>query len=506
MVASLLKILTSGIQDERVFYEDTLYPFIKLFKKAGRFTTQWNRIDFDSVPQFGQTAFFTITNRGHLVTRMYLVATMPDIYTKQAEAIVASGLAFAGPRFGWTNSLGHALIQNATLTIGGSKVETLDSRQLEILDEYTTPLEKTTVVNRLIARADNGFTQTTFGNTPAPTRVAIPLPFWFARGDPGCALPIDAILADEVRVGVTFRGINGLYYTNSRDISNTSIDQGTSLWSMPNSNFYRADASGTVISGISSEPVSIIPGIQMPGTFNLGETYIMAEYVYLDQPEANRFRIADLQVPITQHYALEPFQTQGLPRVRIKVDIPNPVRDLYWFIQREEAPTYNAHFLATRDLAPANSPAGTIWWPNATGLSAIQPGALRPGFAYSDSEPVGSMALMYEGSLVRMRTQAPALYRSILPSLEQKKSPWVNRYYYNLPIGIQNVYTPPSRPTGEGNLDKIKNRELVLEFSPNRGSFNPNDVNRYVVYVFAETYNILRVYGGRAGLLFAYTG
>lgn len=506
MVASLLKILTSGIQDERVFYEDTLYPFIKLFKKAGRFTTQWNRIDFDSVPQFSQTAYFTITNRGHLVTRLYLVAELPDIYTKQAEAIAASGLAFAGPRFGWTNSLGHALVQNATLTIGGSKVETLDSRQLEVLDEYTTPLEKTTVVNKLIARADNGFTQTTFGNNPIPTRVAIPLPFWFCRGDPGCALPIDAILADEVRVGVSFRGINGLYYTNSRTVNNTSIDQGTSLWTITNSNFYQADASGTIVPGISSEPVSIIPGIQMPGTFNLGETYIMAEYVYLDQPEANRFRIADLQVPITQHYALEPFQTQGLPRVRIKVDIPNPTRDLYWFIQREESPTYNAHFLATRDLASINSPAGSIWWPNATGLSATQPGALRPGFAYSDSEPVASMALMYEGSLVRMRTQAPALYRSILPSLEQKKSPWINRYYYNLPIGIQNVYTPPSRPTGEGNLDRMKNRELVLEFAPNRGSFNPNNVNRYIVYVFAETYNILRVYGGRAGLLFAYTG
>ena len=114
------------------------------------------------------------------------------------------------------------------------------------------------------------------------------------------------------------------------------------------------------------------------------------------------------------------------------------------------------------------------------------------------------MALMYEGSLVRFRTQAPALYRSILPSLEQKKSPWVNRYYYNLPIGIQNCFAPPSRPVGEGNLDKIKKRELILEFSPVRGSFNPMAVPSYTVYVWAETYNVLRIYGGRAGLLFAY--
>jgi hypothetical protein len=504
MVASLLKILTSGIQDERLYYEETLYPFYKEYRKAGRFTTQWNRIDFDNPPQFGQTAYFRITNRGHLCTRLFLVSTMPNIWTKQAEAIAAAGTAFVGPRFGWTNSLGHALVAQATLSIGGTKVETIDSRLLEVLDEYTVPLEKTTAVNRIIARKDNGFTETSFGNSPELERVAVPLPFWFSRGDPGCALPVDAIIADEIRVGITFRPVNELYYTESRSLA-TSMAPGAALWPMASSQFYASDPSGTIIPGISStEPVSAIPGIHMPATFSLGETYILAEYIYLDQPEANRFRNADLQVPIVQHYAIEPFQTQGLPRVRIRTDIPNPTRDIYWMIQREEAPAYNAIFLATRDLAAPGAGPRAIWWPNATGLDATGPGLLRPGFAYSDSEPVGAMALMYEGSLVRMRTQAPVLYRSILPSLEQKKSPWVNRYYYNLPIGIQNVFAPPSRPVGEGNLDKIKNRELVLEFNPIRGSLNPNAVPRYVVYVWAETYNILRVYGGRAGLLFAY--
>ena len=504
MVASLLKILTSGIQDERVYYEDTLFPFIKIFRKAGRFTTQWVRIDFDNVPQFGQTAFFRITNRGHLCTRLFLVSNLPDIWAPQAAALAAAGPDFVGPRFGWTNSLGHALVANATLNIGGTRVETLDSKLLEVLDEYTVPLEKTTVVNRLIARSDNGFTETTYGNSPIPTRVAVPLPFWFTRGDPGCALPVDAIIADEIRCGVSFRPVTGLYYTDARTPENKSSDEGTSLWPLLGSKFYASDPSGVVIPGISNEPVSQISGVQMPGSLSLGETYIMAEYVYLDQPEANRFRVADLQVPIVQHYAIEPFQTQGLPRVRIKTDIPNPTRDIYWLVQRQEAPSYNAHFLATRDLASAGSPEGSIWWPDATGLSAVQPGFLKPGFAYSDSEPVSGMAFMYEGSLVRMRTQAPALYRSILPSLEQKKSPWVNRYYYNLPIGIQNVFCPPSRPVGEGNLDKIKNRELVLEFNPMRGSYNPNLVHRYVVYIWAETYNMLRVYGGRAGMMFAY--
>ena len=71
-------------------------------------------------------------------------------------------------------------------------------------------------------------------------------------------------------------------------------------------------------------------------------------------------------------------------------------------------------------------------------------------------------------------------------------------------MGMWNGYTAFSRPRGEANLDKIPIIELLLEFTPKRGTYNNNDVPDYTVYVWAETYNILRVFGGRAGLLFAY--
>ena len=105
---------------------------------------------------------------------------------------------------------------------------------------------------------------------------------------------------------------------------------------------------------------------------------------------------------------------------------------------------------------------------------------------------------------MRFRTEGPALFRSIIPSYEQRKSPWVNRYYYNFSLGIQNGYTPFSKPQGEANLDKITNRELVLQFRTLSGNTTGTDVERCVVYIYAETYNILRVYGGRAGLMFAF--
>jgi hypothetical protein len=517
MVASLLKLLTTGIQDERLAYKETFYPFAKLWRPVGRFTTQWARLDFESTPTFGSTHFIRLLQKGHLITRLFLVTTMPNLYRPQAAAEAAAGPSFVGPKFGWTNSLGHALVESATMTIGNMQVEQLDGRLMEMLDEYTVPLEKTTTVNRLIKRKEDGFGEDSFGRSAEPVVVYTPMPFWFARGDPGCALPIDAIQHDAVRIGIRFRNLQGLYYTDSRNVGITDgsgggIHEGTApgaaLWPMGGSKFYKEDLSGgAVVPGLRADNplVAEVPGITMPSLAELpmGETYMLAEYVYLDQPEANRFRLADLQVPIVQHYPLQPYPSRGVPTARIRLTVPNPTRDLYWMCQRVEAPAYNAYFLATRDLS-SNAVPIAPWWPNAQGLLGNQPGFLIPGYAYRNSEPLRGIALMYEGSLVRWRTQAPAAFRSVLPSWEMKKSPWINRYYYNLSFGLWNGYSAFTRPRGEANLDKIMNMEMLLEFAPNRGSNNPNHVHSYIVYMWAETYNLLRVYGGRAGLLFAY--
>ena len=512
MVASLLKVISSGLQDERLSFRSTLFPFQKVWNKAGRFTTRWERLDFENTPSFGQTGFFRILRKGNLVTRLYLVAQMPDIYTPQRLAAAAAG-APAFPSFGWTNSLGHALVSRMTLDIGGSRVETVDGRLMEMLDEFQTPLEKVPLVNEMIRRKDNGFSSTSFGwpkagvagTDPYQESVVVPLPFWFTRGDPGCALPIDAISFDDVRVGLTFRPVGGLYSTPTH-VAQSSAEDGASLWPLQGSSFYAADP----VANPSQTPLSNQNGvITMPQTLLLGDCYIMAEYVYLDQNEANRFRLGDLQYPVVQHYAQPAYDTRGLPVARIRLDVPNPTRDLFFFCQPYMASSYNAHFLATRDLTGTVNtlPNGseTPWWPDAIGLLADRPSAyLRPGFLLSDAEPISGMELNYQGSLVRFRTEGCALFRAILPSREQRKAPWVNRYYYNIAFGVQNGLTPFSQPRGEANLDNIGSRDLVLTFRAHSSPTTGFTYSRSIVYVYAETYNMLRVYGGRAGLLFAY--
>ena len=457
------------------------------------------------------TQSFTATQRTQWLTfGSYYNSSQPVVMTltKVSPENPVFVTDLVGPHFGWTNNLGHSIVDTTTLTIGGNLVETLSGQLMEVIDEFQTPLEKVSEKNRQLCRSDNGFNQITYGFSNLNQTVTTHLPFWFSRGDPGCALPIDALNVDEVRVTVNFKPVTSLYYTDSRNITPIVNAEGGSLQPMQGSPFYYEDTSGVLMPHIEpnrlyNKALLPFPKLNMTSQLAIQDSYLLVEYIYLDKAEANRFRIADIQVPIVQHYIANPQDNRSTPYTRINLDIPNPTRDLFFYCQRYEAPSFNAHFLATRDLCRGANPYG-LWWPDASGLDARLYGNLRPAFSTSGSEPIRWLSLNYNESLTRYSTENVAVFRSLLPSMEQRKAPWLNRYYYNLPFGYQNGLNPLSMPMGEANMDKIKRVTLALGFHGPTG--DPTDVyaDRFFTRVFAETYNILRVYGGRGTTMFAY--
>ncbi len=527
MVASLFRQLTTGLQDARLDYKggDTWTQFTKIFRKTSRMTTRWHRIDFNQPPDFGKTVVCDLPLKGEFITRLILVSTLPDIGTVQAQARAAATAAGAdpntvSPKFGWVNSIGHSLVVEAQMQIGGNTIDTLDRRLLEVLDEFNTPLEKVTVMNRLLGRLDNGYTQTAFGYEAGTKTVYTPLPFWFARGDATLALPRDAISVDSVRVQVKFAPFSDMYYTDSLDTPAETVGSdsfsgsqvvvqsdsalapqkcgGYGVKRFEGTEFYYKCDNGEVITGLDIDGPACPTGVVAPPR-KLEEAYMLVEYVYVDKPEASRVRLADIQVPIVTHVAVPVFDTQGSMGATVPVRIGNPVRSLFWMAQRTDASKYNDHFSCSRELLDFS---GNYWWPNASGLSAEVPGALKPAWSDRDTEPFRAVQLTYEGQLNRFGSHMPAYFRSILPSLECKKSPWVHRYYYYYGFGANNGSRGFSAPCGAANFDKLDRATMRFEFAPLRGYANPMVVPRYNIYIWAETYNVLRVFGGRASLLF----
>jgi hypothetical protein len=501
MIAGLHRILHSGHQDERLI-GPALPWYAKPIEKTGRYTTQWRRVDFDTTPSFGTKASCTIPVAGELVSRVYLVSELPS-FGVGLDAIkaraAAAGETFIGPTIGYTNSLGHALLRNVSITVGNTEFDVLDSRLMETLDEFSTPVEKLPLVNDMIKRRDNGFVPGCYGGSgAAPVTVAVPLPFWCFNGDNKMFLPLDALNASRVQIIADFRPLSELIVSDA-DITTTTgqIIRQAEIATETQTQFYvdaTCDRPGFFVDSTKwnfytvtdVETYTVINGVDF-GDLRLGTTYMMVEYVYVDKLETYSFRNGTIQYPIVQHRTIPLVKSLGASTLSIDIPFNNPVRRIYFSVQRTDAADRNMHFHAARDLYKVG--AAGLWWPDASGLVADRPGFLEPGYSTVDSEPLQSIQLAYEGKYVRVQTSNPSLYRSLIPSLELEKSPWVNRYYYTIGFGE------------EANWDKIAKKTLTLEFTK---IVDSGVVPNYNVYVHIETLNVLNVYGGTGSLLFDY--
>jgi hypothetical protein len=220
--ATLLSVVCFGLQDTRLLTprgQPDIKNYVKVLKKTTRWAAQWIRVDFDGQPNFGKRNSCTIPRKAELLSQITLVTTMPDIATPQinAQKACSPDKPFIGPKFGWTNSLGHSLINLLEFDIGGVNVDTMDGRFLEVYDELYESGPTIRAKNRLINRVPNGFNQSSLGQDPVnPTTNYVNLPFWFSRGNYENALPIDALSADQIQVHITLRPASELYYTNAR--------------------------------------------------------------------------------------------------------------------------------------------------------------------------------------------------------------------------------------------------------------------------------------------------
>jgi hypothetical protein len=525
--AQSLTLISTGLADPRLQPprgNPDASQFVKVVRKTTRWAAQWNRVEFDGTAEFGQRVSMTLPRIGHLISGITIAVTMPDIYTTQLRAIqAAEGTslenmgAFLGPLFGWTNSLGHALIQQIDLEIGGVIVESLDSRLLEIMDELYEPLEGVITKNRMIKRAPSGFTEKTWLN-PDLTRLFIPIPFWFSRRSIySHALPIQALTSDIVRIHVTLRPINELTYTSARPDSRnptipTIID---GKYDIRGSRFYKRITGGSAIfyslnpdmppSGIFGDTIQ---GVQMPARFSPVDAYALVEYIFLEEYEALAFRTGELTYHVEQHIAVPAIQTLGMKELRIDLPYANPVKELLWVLQRPEIAQYNAWFLFTRDLfapvsklPPSNgvvNPCLIPWWPDAALVPAADRAwCIRPGFQTSRSEPLEGATLLYN-SYERCVQDGGSFYRGVVPALYYTKSAAINRYVYAYSFGAratEGVY----EPTGAANWDKIPRKELYLRLTNERGCAAPPNMN---VYMYVTIWNVFKVFGGRGGMLF----
>jgi hypothetical protein len=403
------------------------------------------------------------------------------------------------------------------LDIGGAIVDMLDGRLLEVLVEVYTPLEMLPAKNQMIQRNPSNYSPLTSVGPLGGQVVYVPLPFWFCSGSLAQYLPLDAISAETVRVHVTFNPVNTLTYTNARvdtetgSVYNPVIPPGSMLMAV-GSSFWRSNPlSDEVVyglnqsipeTGISGE---VIPGITMP-TLVLGDTYILAEYISVEEPEAIALRSSELTYFVEQHNAVPVVTSLNSTEVHIPLELRNLTKEIFWVLQRPEALDYNAWFLFTRDLSSVDG--FEPWWPDAQlTLTSENDWLVLPAFRNAFSEPLAGATLLYSGD-ERFDQDGGSFFRTLVPSLHYKKAAVHDRYVYAWSFGLrpslqgdETLVGEAYAPRGAANWDLIPKKELYLRLNSGRGGRTPPILN---AYVWTTTWNVMKVFGGRAGMLFDY--
>jgi len=199
--------------------------------------------------------------------------------------------------FAWLPNIGHLLIKDIELQIGGQKIDKQFTDWLNIWEELTVNPYMQTVYNKMIGNVEV-LTKYSPAGTPQ-YQLLIPLQFFFNRYLE-CSLPIIFFRYHEVKIIIT---LNDLY-----SIANV-------------------------------DPQLIKDGVNIDNYVSIIDGRLLTEYIYLDQDERVKF------ATYSHEYLIDYIQEYNTPIISqtqtINYDFYNSVKSIYFLIQSYQSLSFN---------------------------------------------------------------------------------------------------------------------------------------------------------------------
>ena len=428
-MAGVVQLLTSGPQD-RFFTIDPDYTyFLQSFKKHSNFSREYVNIDSENVVDFGGKARFKIPqNTGDLLQTISVRIKLPTIST----------VFYTAPTF--IESIGHALIEYVDLTIGGKIIQRIPSDYLQIYSEHFVTQTKQRALKQLIGKYPERTIDTrvsdyeilaSIGSADEEDVFFVDIPFYFYN-NPELAIPLCAIKNQEVEVEFKLR-----------------------------------DHDHLIIKGTTGElqPVT-------PGTIHIKDFTLCAEVIFLDPCERLKIENEKRDYVITQVQQNIFNVGQGVTEGSFNLDFVNPVKELYFVIQRQgDVGTGEGQFITPFDYD--NTLADT-------------------GGKYILYENLDYLTLDLDGQpIITEETGNVIFLKAVQSAIHHSKTQLIRRFYsYSFALEPEKWY-----PTGQVNFSIVKDQILNLSLTP------CTDYTRQI-RVYAISYNTLRVSEGTARTLF----
>lgn len=506
MPGALVQLVALGVQDEKLTREPEMTFFKATWLPYVNFAVESIENPFQGVVDFGRKVQLDIQRNGDLVTICTLEVDVPEICV-EGDTLAGQyyppgpgpaghnipGILYPVPTeegLRWAPNLGHTLIHDVSVVIGGSEIDKHYGIWFDAYDELIMPAEKLQGYNDMIGQenleeratsqggvdpwltnavavAGGGVAnnrvgqraielikqglQTTVtardadGNLPGSedalddradfnchpaTRVYVPLRFWF-NTNPGLALPLIALQFHQVKIQVVFRP--------------------------------RLECI-TVRPTIDGERTATLVG-----TPSLQGASLWVDYVYLDNDARQYYAQNPHEYLIKQlQYNQGESVTSANPRVALNFN--HPTSELVWYVQEDDATAPEENLWNWYDTFDPNGPLS---------LPAGQ-------------QPFASCKLRMNGQ-DRFAARTGTYFARVQPYHHHTRVP-KSKGLASYAFGLD---SEALQPQGTANLSRIDTLTLDMSLT------NINAGNPGVCHVFAVNYNFFRVAGGMGGVAFA---
>ena len=488
MSGALIQLAAFGTQDVLLMGNPTVTFFKTVVNRHTNFAIESIQQVLQGATGFGaNNPTVQITRDGDLLWKTFVRFNLPTLQTTYTiSESVTSPVTIVPAR--WTDDIGHHIINDCSVSIGGSQIDKHYGDWLQIWSQLTLDESKRAGYNDMIGNRyelmgnngrpiiDSATAPGTYTFTIPSAIIDVPLQFWFCR-DPGLTIPLISIPYHDIRIKFNFRPLDhvvipAIAVGDPEDVAKINISYKT-------------------LEDLRPE--------------------VYANYVFLDNLERKRYS------QHAQEYLIEQIQYYEGPAPQGQVDVSlnfnHPTKEIVFVAQKQTYVDHKCHDTTSNTQNIANQLSNYQF----TGYNAVENNwALVNGYTHGNPK-IGNMSTTYgnpieKAELItngtsRVKENNAIFFNRVQPYMHHTSIPQaegINVYSFALiPESIQ--------PTGSINFSRIDNTTLRLRLKTSMpsaygsyyGTSNSVSINPMAPYIYEVAPNEAKVTSDSNGAVIA---
>lgn len=503
MPGGLIQLAAYGSQDYYLSGNPQISFFKTVYRRYTNFAMEYYRINPEGNLGLSDNDVvnykFEIKRNGDLISDIYMVFTLPDIYSDK------------GTDFQWIKNIGFNIINRVSIFVGNSLIDENLGEWFDIWNELTLPESKKEEFNEMIGNIPelydpanspgySYYPKAAKGDTNIPSikgrKIRVPLIFWFNRNY-SLALPLVALQYYPVEISVEIKNISDLYTVI--DIDNSSDTFGCRIKPKNTINNYAANYSlnnfvndSSISSGEGDNAVLM--------NFDI-DIYLDINYIFLDSEEMKNFAKSEHKYLIQQVKVSSFKGSVGSDTLDLLVH--HPTSFMVVVAKRSDAEDRNEWNNYTNwideKIPPWSENFHNPYYEPYSSQILAQEQMNETNYPFRNSPFIIKNMLLKLNGTDRFQAQDSDFFGRVIPYKYAKKIPKKGILMYS--FGVNPL---DHQPSGSCNFSRFNSIELFLEtLDVPRPTGLDDYMYKYDINVYTVNYNILRITNGTGNLEFS---